>query len=368
MRLSVRDRSTYCTHQIDQVAAAVRGQLHAGSKAVVASTITAPTPTPSLSEITAFFRHIYHKSKLNVDCIILSLIYVERLLKDTQGQLRPTAKNWKSLLMASLILASKVRAHTYMHKLLLYIDVVLHRYSHVFERAIASSTKQQQHLSLCNSVGVMLQQVSDDLSFWNVDFCQVERSFTLARINALEVAVLEALKFNVAVGASEYGKYYFALRQMSAKSEQTSSSKDKDNSDASSTTANHHIQHARSDGDSGIYDGSAYDEHTAADKLSPSKLAARSSTTSLEQLHDDTAAAATSSTSADTTQYVPSMLQNAEPVSGSNSSSNGKNNNNSSSSNDHSSSSNSKAQSLAAHGDSSNSAGAVRAAAWSVKP
>jgi hypothetical protein len=209
--------------------------------------------------------------------------------------------------------------------------------------------------------------VSDDLSFWNVDFCQVDRSFTLARINALEVAVLEALKFNVAVGASEYGKYYFALRQMSAKSEQTSSSKDKDNSDASSTTANHHIQHARSDGDSGIYDGSAYDEHTAADKLSPSKLATRSSTTSLEQLHDNTAAAATR-TSADTTQYVPSMLQNAEPVSGSNSSSNGKNNNNSSSSNDHNSSSNSKAQSLAAHSDSSNSAGAVRAAAWSVKP
>jgi hypothetical protein len=145
--------------------------------------------------------------------------------------------------------------------------------------------------------------VSDDLSFWNVDFCQVDRSFTLARINALEVAVLEALKFNVAVGASEYGKYYFALRQMSAKSEQTSSSKDKDNSDASSTTANHHIQHARSDGDSGIYDGSAYDEHTAADKLSPSKLATRSSTTSLEQLHDNTAAAATR-TSADTTQCL----------------------------------------------------------------
>jgi hypothetical protein len=201
--------------------------------------------------------------------------------------------------------------------------------------------------------------VSDDLSFWNVDFCQVERSFTLARINALEVAVLEALKFNVAVGASEYGKYYFALRQMSAKSEQISSSKDKDNSDASSTTANHHIQHARSDGDSGIYDGSAYDEHTAADKLSPSKAAARSSTTSLEQLHNNIAAT-TTSTSADTTQYVPSMLQNAEPVSGSNSS----NNNSNSSSNN---SSNSKAQSLAAHSD-SNSAGAVRAAAWSIKP
>jgi hypothetical protein len=201
------------------------------------------------------------------------------------------------------------------------------------------------------------EQVSDDLSFWNVDFCQVERSFTLARINALEVAVLEALKFNVAVGASEYGKYYFALRQMSAKSEQTSL-KDKDNSDASSTTANHHIQHARSDGDSGIYDGSAYDEHTAAGKLSPSKLAARSSTTSLEQLHDNTAAAATASTSADTTQYVPSILQNAEPVSGSNSSNNGSN-----------SSSSSKAQLLAAHSESaSNGAGAVRAAAWSVKP
>jgi pyruvate/oxaloacetate carboxyltransferase len=99
---------TLSTAQVDQVAAAVSGQQH-DSKAVTTSTPT--TLTPSLSQITAFFRHIYHKSKLNVDCIILSLIYVERLLKDTQGQLRPTAKNWKSLLMASLILASKVKLH-----------------------------------------------------------------------------------------------------------------------------------------------------------------------------------------------------------------------------------------------------------------
>jgi hypothetical protein len=203
-------------------------------------------------------------------------------------------------------------------------------------------------------------QVSDDLSFWNVDFCQVERSFTLARINALEVAVLEALKFNVAVGASEYGKYYFALRQMSAKSEQISS-KDKDSSSDPNTIANHHIPHVKSDGDSGIYDGSAYDDIAAVDKLSPSKAAARSSTTSLEQLHDtatNTATTSTTSSGDDTTQFVPSVLQNAEPI-GNSSSSN--NNSNSSSGN----SSNSKAQLLA---PSDSSAGATRAAAWSVKP
>jgi Cyclin, N-terminal domain len=133
----------------------VRGQQHAGNKLVAASTTATPTPTPSLSEITAFFRHIYHKSKLNVDCIILSLIYVERLLKDTQGQLRPTAKNWKSLLMASLILASKVRAHTCISYCCSCCSAAPDT------RMVLSMRLQARHgnnISACNSVGVILNR------------------------------------------------------------------------------------------------------------------------------------------------------------------------------------------------------------------
>jgi hypothetical protein len=53
----------------------------------------------------------------------------------------------------------------------------------------------------------MASKVWDDLSMWNVDFSQVYSAFDLARINALELAMLEALKYVIRVSASEYAKY-----------------------------------------------------------------------------------------------------------------------------------------------------------------
>jgi hypothetical protein len=89
------------------------------------------------------------------DCIIMSLIYVERLLKQTKGGIRLTYKNWKSVVFSSMVMSSKVW---------------------------------------------------DDLSMWNADFSQVCSSFTLQRINELELAMLDALRYDVKVKASEYAK------------------------------------------------------------------------------------------------------------------------------------------------------------------
>lgn len=36
---------------------------------------------PPLREITAYFKHLYHRARLKFDCIVVSLIYVERLMK-----------------------------------------------------------------------------------------------------------------------------------------------------------------------------------------------------------------------------------------------------------------------------------------------
>lgn len=107
---------------------------------------------------------------METDCIIMSLIYVERLVKRTGGKLRPRAENWRSLIFSCMILSSKVW---------------------------------------------------DDLSMWNADFsqsCPPGVSFPLKRINQLELAVLHALSFQVKVPASEYAKYYFLLRSMLIKS------------------------------------------------------------------------------------------------------------------------------------------------------
>jgi len=118
---------------------------------------------PSLEEITRFYRDIFQKSQMESDCIIMSLIYVEKLMKETNGGVRPRAENWRSVLFASMIMSSKVW---------------------------------------------------DDLSMWNSDFSKICRSFTLKRVNELEVAMLSVLKYNVKVPASEYAKYYFLLRSM----------------------------------------------------------------------------------------------------------------------------------------------------------
>eukprot|EP00596_Hydrurales_sp_CCMP1899_P010340 CAMPEP_0119038436 /NCGR_PEP_ID=MMETSP1177-20130426/7389_1 /TAXON_ID=2985 /ORGANISM="Ochromonas sp, Strain CCMP1899" /LENGTH=335 /DNA_ID=CAMNT_0007001049 /DNA_START=923 /DNA_END=1930 /DNA_ORIENTATION=- len=121
---------------------------------------------PTLSTIREFFELIFSKSQLESECIIMSLIYVERLMKETGGKLCLKRDNWRAILFACLVMASKVW---------------------------------------------------DDLSMWNVDFSHVCPSFDLQRVNSLELRMLEALKYLIKVSAGEYAKYYFHLRSMMAK-------------------------------------------------------------------------------------------------------------------------------------------------------
>jgi len=125
---------------------------------------------PSLEEITDFYRFVFNKAQMESDCIIVSLIYVERLLRDTNGGVWPNPKNWRSLLFSCMVMASKVW---------------------------------------------------DDLSMWNKDFAHVCPSgikFSLKRINELELALLNCLNFDVKVQASVYAKYYFLMRTMLTRS------------------------------------------------------------------------------------------------------------------------------------------------------
>ena len=128
------------------------------------------TSIPSLSTITDYFRSIFLRSQMEVECIIVSLIYIERVIKLTDGKLAPKPSNWRSVLFSCMVLASKVW---------------------------------------------------DDLSMWNCDFSKIVPSgvtFSLTRTNQLEIALLRALKYKVKVNASEYAKYYFLLRGMLCKS------------------------------------------------------------------------------------------------------------------------------------------------------
>jgi Cyclin, N-terminal domain len=127
---------------------------------------------PSLDDVICFYQDFYSRSQMEHDTIIMSLIYVERLIKEDTG-IVPKIENWRSVLFSCMVLASKVW---------------------------------------------------DDLSMWNIDFSNVcgrgagLSAYTLRRINELELALLKALKFNVKVPASEYAKYYFLIRTMLLKS------------------------------------------------------------------------------------------------------------------------------------------------------
>mmetsp|Transcript_6356 Transcript_6356/g.19281 ORF Transcript_6356/g.19281 Transcript_6356/m.19281 type:complete len:522 (+) Transcript_6356:102-1667(+) len=124
------------------------------------------TDPPSIRRLVAFYRDVFSRGQMELECIVTSLIYVERLLKAARGKFRLRPTNWRPVLLSCMIMASKV---------------------------------------------------CDDLSMWNADFSHICRAFDLARINALEAALLQAYGFNATVAASEYAKYYFHLRSMAAR-------------------------------------------------------------------------------------------------------------------------------------------------------
>lgn len=63
---------------------------------------------PGLDEVSTFYRDVFTRAKMESDCIIMSLVYVERLIKTTGGKLRPTTENWRSILFSCMVLSSKV--------------------------------------------------------------------------------------------------------------------------------------------------------------------------------------------------------------------------------------------------------------------
>ncbi|ETN02329.1 hypothetical protein PPTG_16565 [Phytophthora nicotianae INRA-310] len=120
---------------------------------------------PTLSEIASFIKNVFSRAQMESECIIMSLVYVERLLKATSGFLQLRGENWRRLVFCSMVMASKVW---------------------------------------------------DDLSMTNADFSKIWPELSLKQINELELVYLSAVEYNVRVSAVSYAKYYFHLRSMCA--------------------------------------------------------------------------------------------------------------------------------------------------------
>ena len=106
-------------------------------------------------------RSVYECARIPAECLIVSLVYIERLIAVSNCPMLVTS--WRPILLSSLILA---------------------------------------------------QKVWDDRSLHNIDFSVFCPMFTLKEINFLEKKFLELIDYDVSISASLYASYYFQLRTL----------------------------------------------------------------------------------------------------------------------------------------------------------
>jgi len=120
---------------------------------------------PDEFTVHTFLKGIFDFQKLDVECAIMSLIYIERLLEITKMTI--DASNWRRVLLGSLIIASKVW---------------------------------------------------EDLAVWNQDFLSVfNNTIPVTDFNQLELQFLHLSQYRLTINASTYAKYFFHLRVFSTK-------------------------------------------------------------------------------------------------------------------------------------------------------
>jgi len=116
---------------------------------------------PAEETIYYTIRSVYDCARFPSECLIVSLVYMERLIAFSQVPILVTS--WRPILLAALILA---------------------------------------------------QKVWDDRSLHNVDFSTFCPMFTLKEINHLEMKFLELIDYDVSISSSLYASYYFQLRTL----------------------------------------------------------------------------------------------------------------------------------------------------------
>ena len=123
-----------------------------------------PADGPTEQSIFQIIKSIYTIAEFSSECLVISLLYIERVRSLTNVPLLNS--NWQPMLLAAMIVA---------------------------------------------------QKGWDDKSLLNVDFSVICSAYTLKDINNLEKAFLDLIEYNVSITASLYASYYFELRTLCEK-------------------------------------------------------------------------------------------------------------------------------------------------------
>lgn len=122
----------------------------------------------SIETVQQFFSLIHGESQMEFECMIVVLIYIERLARASENKFRICSTNWKLVLCTCMMLASKIW---------------------------------------------------DDFSMVNKDFAYIVNnkggtSLSVSELNLLELTLLKLFDFNVEISAAEYDSYHSIVQRL----------------------------------------------------------------------------------------------------------------------------------------------------------
>lgn len=112
------------------------------------------------ADVLKFIRKIFDTMQLATECILVSLIYVEKLM--TRSKIEIRFSNWKPLVFTSILLASKFW---------------------------------------------------EDICFWNIDYAESLNFYPLKSINRMESEFISLCNYNIYVSAELYASYFNNVKE-----------------------------------------------------------------------------------------------------------------------------------------------------------
>ena len=112
------------------------------------------------ADVLKFMRKIFDKMQLATECILVSLIYIEKIMTKSKIEIR--FSNWRPLVFTSILLASKFW---------------------------------------------------EDICFWNVDYSDALNFYPLKSINRMESEFISLCDYNIYVGTELYANYFNNIKQ-----------------------------------------------------------------------------------------------------------------------------------------------------------